>query len=75
MKNKPITILPSPDPMSSSRGLTFPTSGLPNTDIIFSTCCVVAGTYGRQCFLKAGATNGAHITLRPIAIPPKTKKK
>lgn len=30
----------------------------------------VAGTYGRQYFRNAGATNGAQIKLSPIAAPP-----
>lgn len=64
-KHLPKTILPSPDPKSN----TFPV--LPfNADKIFFICSFEAGTYGKQNFLSAGVTNGAQITVIPIAIPP-----
>lgn len=57
---------PSPDPMSSKF------FGLPcfNAVKILFTCSVVAGTYGKQYFRNAGATNGAQIILNPSPMPP-----
>ena len=36
----------------------------------FSTWAVVAGTYGRQTFRKAGVTKGRQIRLNAMAEPP-----
>lgn len=41
--------------------------------MIFSTCCVVAGTKGKQILLKAGETNGTQIKLIKVATPPGNK--
>ena len=48
-----LTILPSPLP----RSMTFPERSR-SILITLSTCRVVAGTYGRQNFLRAGSRNG-----------------
>ena len=60
-----MTIRPSPDPISTR---------LPDLPLralrTLSTCLVVAGTYGRQNFLRAGVTNGRQIALRATATPP-----
>ena len=68
-KHSPKTILPSPDPRSK----TFPL--LPSRAVrTFRICSFVAGTKGKQIFLKAGLTKGAHITVRVTAIPPVSYK-
>lgn len=64
----PITIRPSPDPISNNFLFLF--AFLLNKFNIFSTWVVVAGTYGRQYFRKAGATNGIQITLNATPMPP-----
>lgn len=61
-----MTIRPSPDPISSNFPFTFDWRSLKT----LVTWLFVAGTYGKQYFRNAGATNGAQIKLKPIAAPP-----
>lgn len=64
--NLPITIRPSPEPMSSSFSLVF----FWRSRKILLIWLLVAGTYGKQYLRNAGVTNGAQIILSPIAAPP-----
>lgn len=64
-----MTIRPSPEPKSSN---------VPDRPFkalkIFTNWSFVAGIYGKQNFLSAGLTKGAHITVKPTATPPKIPK-
>lgn len=62
----PMTIRPSPDPMSRS----FPLEPARNSFKTFANCVFVAGTNGKQNFRNAGDTNGIQITEVKIAAPP-----
>lgn len=63
--NLPATILPSPDPKST----TAPFRSFKAVRIL-RICKFVAGINGKQCLRSAGVTNGTQITVKPTATVP-----